>query len=171
MFQAGDVIVCGTHGVCRVEKVGPLSSAVPDRDRLYYTLKPLYERGSVVFTPVDNEKMVIRPVISREEALRLIDGIRDAEALGIEDERKREENYKTALKSCRAEELVKKFDHTRPDGRAYKTVLADAGISYRNCGENVACGQRSPSEVVAAWMGSGGHRQEILRVYVSRGGG
>ena len=65
MFQAGDVIVCGTHGVCRVEKVGPLSSAVADRDRLYYTLKPLYERGSVVFTPVDNEKMVIRPVISR----------------------------------------------------------------------------------------------------------
>lgn len=71
----------------------------------------------------------------------------------------------------RAEELVKKFDHTRPDGRAYKTVLADAGISYRNCGENVAFGQRSPSEVVAAWMGSEGHRQNILRDYASMGVG
>lgn len=71
----------------------------------------------------------------------------------------------------RAAELVQKFDHTRPDGRAYKTVLADMGVSYRNCGENVAFGQRSPSEVVTAWMGSEGHRQNILRDYTSMGVG
>ena len=144
MFQAGDVIVCGTRGVCRVEKVGPLSSAVADRDRLYYTLKPLYERGSVVFTPVDNEKMVIRPVISREEALRLIDGIRDAEALGIEDERKREENYKTALKSCRAEELVKmiKTIHARKRSRAARGKKAtDADSRYVKLAEDYLYGE------------------------------
>ena len=144
MFQAGDVIVCGTHGVCRVEKVGPLSSAVADRDRLYYTLKPLYERGSVVFTPVDNEKMVIRPVISREEALRLIDGIRDAEALGIEDERKREENYKTALKSCRAEELVKmiKTINARKRSRAARGKKAtDADSGYVKLAEDYLYGE------------------------------
>ena len=144
MFQAGDVIVCGTHGVCRVEKVGPLSSAVADRDRLYYTLKPLYERGSVVFTPVDNEKMVIRPVISREEALRLIDGIRDAEALGIEDERKREENYKTALKSCRAEELVKmiKTINARKCSRAARGKKAtDADSRYVKLAEDYLYGE------------------------------
>ena len=144
MFQAGDVIVCGTHGVCRVEKVGPLSSAVADRDRLYYTLKPLYERGSVVFTPVDNEKMVIRPVISREEALRLIDGIRNAEALGIEDERKREENYKTALKSCRAEELVKmiKTINARKRSRAARGKKAtDADSRYVKLAEDYLYGE------------------------------
>ena len=144
MFQAGDVIVCGTHGVCRVEKVGPLSSAVADRDRLYYTLKPLYARGSVVFTPVDNEKMVIRPVISREEALRLIDGIRDAEALGIEDERKREENYKTALKSCRAEELVKmiKTINARKRSRAARGKKAtDADSRYVKLAEDYLYGE------------------------------
>ena len=144
MFQAGDVIVCGTHGVCRVEKVGPLSSAVADRDRLYYTLKPLYERGSVVFTPVDNEKMVIRPVISREEALRLIDGIRDAEALGIEDERKREENYNTALKSCRAEELVKmiKTINARKRSRAARGKKAtDADSRYVKLAEDYLYGE------------------------------
>ena len=144
MFQAGDVIVCGTHGVCRVEKVGPLSSAVADRDRLYYTLKPLYERGSVVFTPVDNEKMVIRPVISREEALRLIAGIRDAEALGIADERKREENYKTALKSCRAEELVKmiKTINARKRSRAARGKKAtDADSRYVKLAEDYLYGE------------------------------
>ena len=149
MFQAGDVIVCGTHGVCRVEKVGPLSSAVADRDRLYYTLKPLYERGSVVFTPVDNEKMVIRPVISREEALRLIDGIRDAEALRIEDERKREENYKTALKSCRAEELVKmiKTINARKRSRAARGKKAtDADSRYVKLAEDYLYGELAISQ-------------------------
>ena len=127
-----------------MEKVGPLSSAVADRDRLYYTLKPLYERGSVVFTPVDNEKMVIRPVISREEALRLIDGIRDAEALGIEDERKREENYKTALKSCRAEELVKmiKTINARKRSRAARGKKAtDADSRYVKLAEDYLYGE------------------------------
>lgn len=139
MFQAGDVIVCGSHGVCRVEKVGPISSAAADRDRIYYTLKPLYERGSVVFTPVDNQKMVIRPVISREEALRLIDGMRDAEGLGIQDEKKREEGYKEALKTCRAEELVRmmKTIYARGRSRAARGKKAtDADSRYLKLAED-----------------------------------
>ena len=144
MFQAGDVIVCGSHGVCRVEKVGPISSAAADRDRIYYTLKPLYERGSVVFTPVDNQKMVIRPVISREEALRLIDGMRDAEGLGIQDEKKREEGYKEALKTCRAEELVRmmKTIYARGRSRAARGKKAtDADSRYLKLAEDYLFGE------------------------------
>ena len=148
MFQAGDVIVCGSHGVCRVEKVGPISSAAGDRDRIYYTLKPLYERGSVVFTPVDNQKMVIRPVISREEALRLIDGMRDAEGLGIQDEKKREEGYKEALKTCRAEELVRmmKTIYARGRSRAARGKKAtDADSRYLKLAEDYLFGELSVS--------------------------
>ncbi len=148
MFQAGDVIVCGSHGVCRVEKVGPISSAAADRDRIYYTLKPLYERGSVVFTPVDNQKMVIRPVISREEALRLIDGMRDAEGLGIQDEKKREEGYKEALKTCRAEELVRmmKTIYARGRSRAARGKKAtDADSRYLKLAEDYLFGELSVS--------------------------
>ncbi|HJC47524.1 MAG TPA: CarD family transcriptional regulator [Candidatus Lachnoclostridium pullistercoris] len=148
MFQAGDVIVCGSHGVCRVEKVGPISSAAADRDRIYYTLKPLYERGSVVFTPVDNQKMVIRPVISREEALRLIDGMRDAEGLGIQDEKKREEGYKEALKTCRAEELVRmmKTIYARGRSRAARGKKAtDADSRYLKLAEDYLFGELAVS--------------------------
>ena len=148
MFQAGDVIVCGSHGVCRVEKVGPISSAAADRDRIYYTLKPLYERGSVVFTPVDNQKMVIRPVISREEALRLIDGMRDAEGLGIQDEKKREEGYKEALKTCRAEELVRmmKTIYARGRSRAARGKKAtDADSRYFKLAEDYLFGELAVS--------------------------
>ncbi|GAA3075319.1 hypothetical protein GCM10020000_70540 [Streptomyces olivoverticillatus] len=34
---------------------------------------------------------------------------------------------------------------------------------HRAIGENIACGQRSPSEVVEGWMNSPGHRANILK--------
>lgn len=36
------------------------------------------------------------------------------------------------------------------------------GITYKSAGENIAQGQRSPQEVVQAWMDSPGHRANIL---------
>ena len=67
-----------------------------------------------------------------------------------------------AAASIRADEIVTSFSHTRPDGSPYKTVLSQAGIGYRNCGENVAYGYRTPEEVMAGWMASEGHRANIL---------
>ncbi len=62
----------------------------------------------------------------------------------------------------RAVEIEKSFSHTRPDGRYFSTVFAEHGISYRYAGENIAWGQKSPEEVVSAWMNSAGHRANIL---------
>ncbi len=62
----------------------------------------------------------------------------------------------------RAEELVSSMSHTRPDGRSCFTILSDNGISYYYAGENVAGGQTTPEKVVEGWMGSEGHRANIL---------
>ncbi len=62
----------------------------------------------------------------------------------------------------RAVEIEKSFSHTRPDGRYFSTVFAEHGISYRYSGENIAWGQKSPEEVVTAWMNSAGHRANIM---------
>lgn len=73
--------------------------------------------------------------------------------------------YSAALSEAaqvRALEIEMSFSHTRPDGRNFSTVLKDYGISYRYSGENIAWGQKSPEEVVTAWMNSAGHRANIL---------
>lgn len=62
----------------------------------------------------------------------------------------------------RAVEIEKSFSHTRPDGRYFSSVFAEHGISYRYSGENIAWGQKSPEEVVTAWMNSARHRANIL---------
>lgn len=72
MFQAGELIVYGATGVCRVEGFAGLDQPGADRNRRYYLLKPLWQDG-VIYAPVDSEKVPMRPVISRAEAEALID--------------------------------------------------------------------------------------------------
>lgn len=62
----------------------------------------------------------------------------------------------------RAKETEISFSHTRPDGRGFSSVLTDNGIKFNGAGENIAWGQRSPEEVMNAWMNSEGHRANIL---------
>ncbi|MGP4040060.1 CAP domain-containing protein [Gracilibacillus sp. D59] len=54
------------------------------------------------------------------------------------------------------------FSHNSPTYGSPFDMIQQAGISYRTAGENIAKGQRSPEEVVNAWMNSEGHRANIL---------
>lgn len=56
----------------------------------------------------------------------------------------------------------KYFDHTSPTYGTPFQMMKSFNISYRTAGENIAKGQRTPTEVVNAWMNSPGHRQNIL---------
>ncbi|MET8561492.1 CAP domain-containing protein [Streptomyces flaveolus] len=53
------------------------------------------------------------------------------------------------------------FDHTDPDGRTPWDRAGTAGITDLG-GENIARGQADAAAVMAAWMGSPGHRANIL---------
>ena len=58
------------------------------------------------------------------------------------------------------------FSHTNPDGDSVGARLADAGISYRMAGENIAWNMGFADPVTTAvdgWMNSPGHRANILR--------
>lgn len=67
-----------------------------------------------------------------------------------------------AAAQVRARECEQSFSHTRPNGSNFSTALREQGVSYRRSGENIAWGQRTPEEVVNAWMNSSGHRANIL---------
>ena len=62
----------------------------------------------------------------------------------------------------RAQEIVRSFSHTRPNGSSFSSALSEAGAAYRGAGENIAFGQSTPREVMRAWMTSPGHRANIL---------
>lgn len=107
MFEIGQQIIYGNTGVCIVERIGTLDPASGMGDRLYYTLSPFYTKESTIYTPVDNQKIVMRPILTKEEADALIAEIPQIEALWISDEKKREQDYKDALAKADCRELVR----------------------------------------------------------------
>ena len=64
--------------------------------------------------------------------------------------------------AVRAREIQTSFSHTRPNGSSFSTALTEAGASFAVSGENIAYGQKTPAQVMEAWMNSAGHRANIL---------
>ena len=97
MYEVGDLIVYGRTGICEVTEITTLKMDGVPKDKLYYILRPVREKHGKVFTPVDNEKIVMRKVISKEEAEELIREIPKIEGLWIGSEKQREEKYKECM--------------------------------------------------------------------------
>lgn len=107
MFDVGDYIIYGCSGVCKVENIGPVEINGVSKDKMYYTLAPVYNKGSKVYTPTDNEKVIMRPILSSEEAITLIDHIQEIGTLQVVDEKRGEEVYKEALQKNDCREWIK----------------------------------------------------------------
>lgn len=107
MFKKGQYIVYGNSGVCQVEDIVTMNMTGITKDRLFYVLIPSSQKGGKIFTPVDNEKIGMRPVMTQEEATQLIDGILDIEEFWVSNEKQREAQYKECIKSCDCREWVR----------------------------------------------------------------
>lgn len=68
----------------------------------------------------------------------------------------------TGLSDIRAKETVTLFEHKRPNGTKWSTILKENNVSYTNAAENIASGYSTPEDVVNAWMNSEGHRASIM---------
>lgn len=54
------------------------------------------------------------------------------------------------------------FDHTSPTYGSPFRMIENFGIYFTAAGENIAYGQKTPQEVMNAWMNSPGHKANIL---------
>lgn len=66
--------------------------------------------------------------------------------------------------TTKSQDMINKnyFDHNSPTYGSPFDMMKKFGISYRTAGENIAMGQKSPTEVMNSWMNSDGHRKNIL---------
>ena len=106
MYQVGEMVIYGGEGVCRVEAVGKLHMSGVSKDKLYYTLSPLYRDGKV-YTPVDTP-VFMRPIISKEDAEALIRSIPDIQAATCTDRNLRilTEHYQSLIRSHECADMV-----------------------------------------------------------------
>lgn len=54
------------------------------------------------------------------------------------------------------------FSHTGSDGSSFAVRITRSGYSYSAAAENIAAGYGDPASVVAGWMGSQGHKDNML---------
>jgi len=106
MFKIGDHMVYGTNGVCRITDVCP-SPFDKNDTRTYYVLKPVTGPAeSLIYTPVDNDRIPMRSLMSEAEVEGLIARIPSIPHLPIPTEKARRDTYRAALFAGHPESYV-----------------------------------------------------------------
>lgn len=133
MFNVGDIIVYGNSGVFCVSEY--CHSPVDKKDdRIFYLLRPLHESPSnIIITPADNDRIMMRPIISENDAYELIDKIPYISTLTIENEKYRKETYRESIAKCCLEEyvkIIKTVHQRREDVLRHKKRLSETDADY-----------------------------------------
>ena len=105
MFEKGEYIIYGSNGVCEVQDY--MNATGETDNRTYYVLAPMRSKGSTIFSPVDNQKVLMRKVMTKEEARELLQGIPEYEDMEIRDSRTQEQQYKEILQSCNSTDSLR----------------------------------------------------------------
>ena len=132
MFQTGDTVVYGIHGVCSI--TGMENQRVNGKDVIYLVLEPISQPGSRYMVPTYNPAAMgkIKAMLSRQalEQLLMSDLVR--QDCWIQDEGLRKQTYRELI-SCGDRERIMAMVHTLYRHRANQ---AAAGRKLHLCDEN-----------------------------------
>ena len=95
MLKEGDLIMHETAGVCRVTGETTLDGLTG----VYYILCPLYMKDATFYTPRDNGKVKIRPIMTRDDALTLIDALPTVDSIKFQNFNDQKQRSNEILKS------------------------------------------------------------------------
>lgn len=132
MYQIGEKVVYGIHGVCMV--VEQEVRVVDHKQVIYLVLEPMGQDGSRYFVPTSNEAAMakLRRMLSKAELEELMKSPQIHTDCWIKDENMRKQRYR---------ELISSGDRVRLMQMVYtlychKTVQAAAGRKCHLCDEN-----------------------------------
>ena len=145
MFKIGDYVAHYKDGICEVVEIGPLNIS-QDKNKNYYTLRPVFNPAGKLYTPVENEKRQIREVSTKDEAENLLAEMSQIEVIHVPDERRRELHYKEALykNDCREWAAIIKTTYLRKKIRlnmGKRSINVDE--KYQASAEKFLCGELS----------------------------
>lgn len=66
MFSKNEYIIYGSTGVCKIIDIVKKKFGF-NKEREYYILKPAYDTNSTIYAPIDNDKISIRKIMTKEE--------------------------------------------------------------------------------------------------------
>ena len=135
MFSVGDKIVYGYEGVFCISEY--TTSPIDKNDgRTFYVLRPIFgAENNMIVTPAEGGSTSIRPIISRDEALSLIEKIAEIPEVTVEKERARRDVYRNVMGGCRGEDfisIIKTVKRRRAEFIAQKRRLSETDTDFES---------------------------------------
>ena len=146
VFALGDKIVYGSEGVYAVSEYtkSPFDSA---DTRVFYLLRPVYGSASnLIVTPADGGATFMRPIMTRDEALALIERVPELPEVVVEKERLRRDVYRETLRQATGENfisLIKTVRARREVFLAQKRRLSEADTDFEGRAKHCLFGELS----------------------------
>ena len=97
MFQINDYVVY-KNDVCIIESIKDVN------DKKYYVLIPVSDNTLKINVPIDST--IVKAIMSKEDALRIVDLIKDVPLIDIKNERTLEQEYKSMIASGDYKDLI-----------------------------------------------------------------
>ena len=105
MYNVNDVVVHENGGVYRIAAIGK-----PDfvnGPETYYTLRSVGNDESTIYVKLNNDKVYMRPVMSRKEAKEYLEQLPEMTAEYEANNKERERLSRQILKSCEVSQYLK----------------------------------------------------------------
>lgn len=132
MFQVGDHVLYGIHGICRITDV---EERTADRKKVcYFVLEPQEQAGAKYYIPTHNEAALakLRHVIGKEE----LDALLKSDAVRIDvwisDENQRKQRYRELINGGDRTALLQMIGSLH----RHRAQQAEAGRKFHQCDEN-----------------------------------
>lgn len=106
MFKVDDYVVYNSTGVYKIIDIRT-EKDISNNDVDYYVLEPAYNNNIIIKTPVNNPKVLMRKIMTKEAVLSLIATMPEIETIWTYDDKCRSENFKAAIRTGQCEEWVK----------------------------------------------------------------
>lgn len=132
MYQIGDKLIYGMHGVC---VVADLEKRIVDKKEVtYLALEPAGQSGSRFLVPIHNAAAMakVRPMLTREALEELFSSDAVKEDAWIQDEPQRKQLYRELITSCDRQRLAQMVCSLYRYRKAQVTI----GKKVHMCDEN-----------------------------------
>lgn len=149
MFKVNDYIMYGMTGACKVVGIEE-GKDIKNEKKNYYILDPVYSKNTTIKIPVDNKKISMRKLHSKDEIFALINDMSNEEILWIDDEKQRNEQFKSMLKTGKCEELIKLVKSIYLNKKQKKLI---GKKTYKNDEEIMKAAEKLLNEEFAVTLG------------------
>ena len=132
MYQIGDKVIYGMHGVCLVTD---LEKRIVDKKEVtYLALEPVGQSGSRFFVPTHNTAAMakVRPMLTREALEELFSSDAVKEDTWVRDESQRKQLYRELISSCDRQRLLQMISSLY----RYRKTQTAAGKKFHMCDEH-----------------------------------